>query len=205
VQRGDVAKARREIEAHADLATADDMTSQVTYSLADAIVLRAEQRPREALTAALHTLVAARKQTTALSAMKDAFVEAIEAALAVDDLDLAEKLLGELEQIPLYEQMPYLQAQQARFLGRLSVLRGEAAHVESALDRAASHFRELSMPFYVAVTLLEHGEWLVAQHRVDEAKPLLEEAHDTFARLGAKPWLKRTERAERIRLSEVRT
>ena len=52
------------------------------------------------------------------------------------------------------------------------------------------------MPFYAAVTLLEHGEWLVEQDRADEAQPLLAEAREIFGRLGAKPWLERTEQAQ---------
>jgi hypothetical protein len=47
------------------------------------------------------------------------------------------------------------------------------------------------MPFYVALTLLEQGEWLTAQARTHEAEPLLREAHDTFRRLEAKVWLER--------------
>ena len=47
------------------------------------------------------------------------------------------------------------------------------------------------MPFYVAITLLEHGEWLVSQSRADEASPLFDEAREIFERLGAAPWTDR--------------
>ena len=47
----------------------------------------------------------------------------------------------------------------------------------------------------LAVTLLEHGEWLAAQGRAAEAAPLLTEAGAIFDRLGARPWL------DRLRLS----
>jgi hypothetical protein len=57
---------------------------------------------------------------------------------------------------------------------------------------AGGLFQELGMPFYLAVTRLEHAEWLATQGRVDEAQPLLAEAGELVTRLGAKPWLERT-------------
>jgi hypothetical protein len=39
--------------------------------------------------------------------------------------------------------------------------------------------------------LLEHAEWLSAAGGVDEAEPLLAEAREIFAALGAMPWLER--------------
>jgi len=46
------------------------------------------------------------------------------------------------------------------------------------------------------VTLLQHGEWLVAQGRADEAAPLLAEAREIFERLEVTPWLGRLGLAE---------
>ena len=62
---------------------------------------------------------------------------------------------------------------------------------ESAFEAATALFRQLDMPFYLAATLLEYGEWLVAQDRPSEAEPLVAEASDIFERLEAKPWLER--------------
>jgi hypothetical protein len=47
------------------------------------------------------------------------------------------------------------------------------------------------MPFWLAVSLLEHGEWLVSQRRDSDAEPLLAESREIFERLKAKPWLDR--------------
>ena len=55
-------------------------------------------------------------------------------------------------------------------------------------------FRELAMPFPMAVALLEHGEWLAANGREDEAGPLLDEARAIFERLRAAPWLERVDK-----------
>jgi hypothetical protein len=43
----------------------------------------------------------------------------------------------------------------------------------------------------MAVTLVEHGEWLIAQGRPEEASSLLDEAREIFERLEARPWVER--------------
>jgi hypothetical protein len=55
---------------------------------------------------------------------------------------------------------------------------------EAGYRAAAALFRERSLDFWLAVTLLEHGE---------EAgrETLVAEAREIFERLGAKPWLER--------------
>jgi hypothetical protein len=53
------------------------------------------------------------------------------------------------------------------------------------------------MPFWLAVTLLEHGEWLVGQNPGADAEPLVHEARELFEGLGARPWLERLERTVR--------
>jgi hypothetical protein len=60
---------------------------------------------------------------------------------------------------------------------------------------AAGLFRELAVPFYMAVTQLEHGEWLAGEGRSPEAEPLLAEAREIFERLEAGPWVERAARA----------
>jgi hypothetical protein len=47
------------------------------------------------------------------------------------------------------------------------------------------------MPFDLAVTLLEHAEWLSGQGRATETAAPLAEAVDIFERLRARPWLDR--------------
>jgi hypothetical protein len=56
-------------------------------------------------------------------------------------------------------------------------------------------FRELETPFWLAVVLLEQGEWLVAQSRPEDAAALLQDAREIFERLRARPWLERLDRA----------
>jgi hypothetical protein len=56
--------------------------------------------------------------------------------------------------------------------------------------------RDIGAVFWLAVTELEHAEWLVARGRLDEADQLAAAAVQTFERLAAAPWL---ERARRVR------
>jgi hypothetical protein len=88
-----------------------------------------------------------------------------------------------------------LEAHEARIRARLGALRGEGENVESRYRSAAAGFREVELPFWLAVTLLEHCEWLAAAGRTDDTEPLPGEAREIFERLRARPWLERLERA----------
>jgi hypothetical protein len=59
-------------------------------------------------------------------------------------------------------------------------------------------FRELAYPFCLAVTLLEHGEWLAGQGRHGASELLLNEAGTVFRRLRATPWLERVARVSTV-------
>jgi ATP/maltotriose-dependent transcriptional regulator MalT len=82
-----------------------------------------------------------------------------------------------------------LTAHAARFRAKLA---SDPVKAEAGFRRAEQMFHEYELPFWLAVTQLEHGEWLVAEGRASEAEPMLAEAEETFARLEARPWLERT-------------
>jgi DNA-binding CsgD family transcriptional regulator len=48
-------------------------------------------------------------------------------------------------------------------------------------------------PFERAQLQLDYGEWLRRQRRINDAKPVLRAALETFRRLGANPWTRRAE------------
>jgi DNA-binding CsgD family transcriptional regulator len=52
-------------------------------------------------------------------------------------------------------------------------------------------------PFERAQLQLDYGEWLRRQRRINDAKPVLEAALETFRRLGAAPWTQRAEAEQR--------
>ena len=55
-------------------------------------------------------------------------------------------------------------------------------------------FREIAFPFWLAVALLEYGEWLESRGRGPDVAPLVLEARSIFEGLGAQPWLDRADR-----------
>ena len=83
---------------------------------------------------------------------------------------------------------PLLTAHAARFRARLASDMDEA---EDGFRSATKVFGELGLVFSLAVTQVEHAEWLLEHDRPEDAEPLLAEARETFERLGAAPSLER--------------
>jgi DNA-binding CsgD family transcriptional regulator len=83
---------------------------------------------------------------------------------------------------------------------RLDQLAARARGLLAGRDQAEAHFAAgladpagSSWPFERAQLELDYGEWLRRQRRINDAKPLLVSALETFRRLGAKPWARRAE------------
>ncbi|MDP9340740.1 MAG: AAA family ATPase, partial [Actinomycetota bacterium] len=194
VHRGQLDAARDVLALIPEGESARDVQTRAVYQVARAPLLRAEGRLVEALAAGQDAYRTRHEMGLQHQAVKEGLAEALEAAFALGDLERAEDLLGEIEAMRPGELTPYLQAQGARFGARLSAARSDIERVEPGFAAAAERFRELSMPFLRAVTLLEHGEWLAVQDRYAEAVPLLDDAREIFERLRARPWLERLER-----------
>jgi predicted ATPase/DNA-binding SARP family transcriptional activator len=195
VQRGELAEARRTLETLAPLAVREGLQSRSLEAWARAAVLRAEDRARESLDAAEEVLARRPVLGGRHGYVKLAFVEAVEAAFALDDLNRVAELLREWELRAAELRTPFVEAHEQRFAARLAARRSEADAIEPSFIRATDIFRELSMPFYLAVTLLEHGEWLAGEGRREDAEPLLAEAQEIFERLRAAPWVERVSQA----------
>jgi hypothetical protein len=131
----------------------------------------------------------------AYEAVKEAFVVALECALELGDVERAEKWLGLVEELPPGHSPQFLQAHSSRFRALLAARQTGSKRSDDLFKGAAALFRELAVPFYLAVTQLEHGEWLVAESRAAEAEPLLAEAREIFEQLEATPWVERAARA----------
>ena len=192
--RGMVAEARATFDRFERLRQSEDMQSVGSYLTACAAVARAEGRPAEALTVAAEAEEIWRTQRGYHYAA-EAFVERVEAAFDLGDLALVEELVAGAAATPAVERRAFSDAQLLRFRSRLAAARGTVA--DEGWREAATAFRALERPFWVAVTLLEHGEALAAVDRGAEAEPLLAEAGDIFAALRAAPWVERVERAAR--------
>jgi tetratricopeptide (TPR) repeat protein len=176
--RGNVSLARRRLDDFSFAKTSDDPQSRLGYTHAEAIVLRAEGRPREALAAAeIGFAVMARGLGSTFLNVKLCFVEGLEAAFEAGDTAKAEELLGTIESLRPGERPRLLEAHAHRFRAKLT---GD----EKRFRAAEELFRELELPFDLAVTLLEHGE-------ATASDALVAEAREIFERLGATPWVER--------------
>jgi predicted ATPase len=184
-ERGDLVSARERLDDPL-LRETEDVQIRAGISLVAARVLRTEGKHREALGAAESAFAAHAELGVTFLVVKLALVEALEAAFALDDTEKVQELLGIIDMLHTGERPPLLEAQAHRFRAKLT---GD----ETKFGAAAALFRELGTVFWLAVTQLEHGEWLTAGGRAAEAEPLLAEARETFERLGARPWVERAD------------
>jgi class 3 adenylate cyclase/tetratricopeptide (TPR) repeat protein len=195
VAQGRLEEARHLLALHARHETSAAFQERESYRAAEAVVLRAEGKERQALVAAEEALTMAVGDRPADQTVKVSFPQAVEAALALGDRDRAEHVLETIEALPPGILAPSLRAHAARYRARLAAQDGERSKAEHRFATAAAIFREYGMPFWLAITLTEHGEWLVTEARAEDAEPMLAEARATFERLEAKPWLERVETA----------
>jgi len=190
IYRGEVADAGRLLAVYAKYEDSADLQGRAGYLSAAATVARAEGRLDHALAIGSEAAELARTEGETNQSVKLALVEAIEAALALGDTQRAEELVASIEAVPPGLRSPYLSAQALRFRARLAP--SDDAALESH-EAAAKRFRDLAIPFWLAVTHLEHAERLTSAGRASDAELLLDEAREIFARLEARPWLERLE------------
>jgi hypothetical protein len=189
VARGELDEARAMFVQLENLRSSSDRQDLASYRLCEAILRRGEGEPRDAVEAA----EAARELWAGLTQFHyaiQALVQLVEALLECDDLEQADRLLAEAEAMPAIQRRPLLEAQQARLRAKLGSRQGSPTAGEGYAD-AVARFRELEMPFWLAVSLLEQGEWLREIGEQAAAEPGLAEARAIFERLEARPWLDR--------------
>jgi class 3 adenylate cyclase/predicted ATPase len=195
VAQGRLEEARHLLSVHSRHEASADFQNRLGYRAAEAVVLAAEGSKPQALAAAEEVLTAGVVLRPADQAVKVAFPQALEAALTLGERERAEQLLTPIETLPPGLLAPSLRAHAARFRARLAAEDGESRKAEQGFAAAAATFREFGMPFWLAVSLTEHGEWLADQGRAADAEPLVTEAREIFERLEANPWLERLDAA----------
>jgi tetratricopeptide (TPR) repeat protein len=191
VHRGHVESASEVVDFFGDMAGSAEIQEQLVHASSRAAVLLESGDPAGALEAAETAIDDRSVLGIGHEAVKEAFVTACEAALRLEDLDRVERLLDLVGTLPPGERTQFLDAHWTRFRARLDVRQGTTEHVESRFKQAAGSFREISVPFYLAATLLDYGRWLIAEGRDRDAGSALDEARGVFQRLGARPWLER--------------
>jgi DNA-binding CsgD family transcriptional regulator len=98
---------------------------------------------------------------------------------------LVERALARVDPTP----GPRLEQLVARARGLLAEPADAGAHFAAPLADPAGD----EWPFERAQLQLDYGEWLRRQRRINDAKPVLGAALETFRRLGARPWTRRAE------------
>jgi tetratricopeptide (TPR) repeat protein len=190
--RGELGRAEEVLARGTSFATSADLQDRAAYLASRAVLYQEQGRHAEALEAAGQALRDSEQLGPDAQGVKVGLVAAAEAALALGDL--VEELLAVVDRLRPGERPPYVDAQAARLRARLTAARGQPDRAEAGFKAAAGLLRELGMPFWLGVTLLEHGELLAAGDRPGEAASLLEEAAAIFERLGARPWSERVRR-----------
>ena len=190
VQKGRLGEAQRWVELLADFGASNDAQERAAHATGHARLLLAQGDPSAALRIAQVSVDTGAEMGMTQEYVKEALVTALEAAIELRDIDQAEKLVAIIDRLPSGQPAQFLRAHALRFRAHVRALEGDD-DAERLFKGAGGLFRELAMPFYLAVTELEHSEWLTAQSRNGDATPLAEEAREIFEQLGAEPWLER--------------
>jgi len=119
--------------------------------------------------------------------------DAIEAALAVGDVDRAEGLLARFEERAARSRIPWSLAVSARCRGLVLAARGELQAAAEALDQALTEHERCPMPLERARTLLVHGRLHRRLKQKRQARLSLDEARELFASEGAETWVTRVD------------
>ena len=172
LHRGQIGRSR-ELLSWFDFVPSEDRQAYAIHTGTQAALLHAEGRFGEAVDAGSY----AAGISDVPQAVKQGLVWAVESALALGERVRADELLAAVEALPPGLRAPFLEAQTQRFRARMS-------NDEAGFKSAAAGFREYDIPFWLAVTLLEHGE-------LTSDASLLDEAREIFERLGAALWLER--------------
>ena len=143
--------------------------------------------------AALTTTVAIR--WASLTGIDDDFptfwLAGVDDALAGGDVARARELLALVSERPHGHITTYIRCQLPRVRAIVSAAAGDHENVERDFVTAAAALRDFGATYWLARTLLEHAEWLVAQGRELQAPPLAGEAARIFDELRATPWFER--------------
>jgi ATP/maltotriose-dependent transcriptional regulator MalT len=190
----------RELLARFEQLGHSDAQAEASYQAAVAAVRVAEGNNSAALTSAEQAFAARDSQGVTSQNIKFAFLHGLEAAVALGDVGKANELLETVEALPPGLSSPFLQAMAHRFRGRLA---GDDPGADRHFTAAAAQLRASELPFFLAVVQVEHGEWLAARGRPDDAQALLAEARETFERLEAQPWLDRLDASASGATAEV--
>ncbi len=194
VHQGDDAGADRLLTSFEILADSDDVQERAEYQTGVAIKRWAAADhigAREAADAAMSAGALGPEDYR----ITESWVIAVDAAIALGDLDGADRLIADSGADRQGQRRHFQLAHAMRARAALGTARGEDAGVEDARKGAIGLFREIDYPFWTAVTMYEHAAWLRDRQRETDAEPFVADARQIFTSLGATPWLDAARRA----------
>lgn len=201
VARGDLGAARHVVSVFSRFESSEDVQERSALAVARAVVLSAEGDHEAALAAARDAVVEGRRIGPDSHMFKLGIVEALDIAFALGDLRAVDEFRGCLAGLRPGETTLFLKALALRADARLAAAAADddaaAAEADRSFLAAARIYRDMGAVLWLATTLTEHGEWLAADGRPEEAAPLLAEAAASFERLAARHWLDRVAAADR--------
>ena len=199
--RGDVAATRADASAASEACTELGISEPLLWVAAAHGVLELSLGDAGAAWAALAPL-AQRVEVDGIGPV--GFVpEALEALIAVGDLDLASRLLERFERRGQELERAWVSASAARCRGLLLAGRGDLDGAQAALDRAREAHEGLELRFGLARTLLVQGQVRRRRRQKRMARESLERALALFEQMGARLWAERA-RGELARLGSRR-
>jgi len=118
--------------------------------------------------------------------------EALEALVALGELERAEALLDRFEERAGELDRAWALARGARCRALLLAARGDVVGAAEAIERALAEHQRIEMPFELARTLLVQGQIRRRQRQKRSAAESFSRALELFERLGAPLWVERT-------------
>ena len=201
--RGEVTSARQQFAYCESWRDADDVQAAAMYSSGAGALALAAGEYDVALDAATRAIEGALAAGLPLAheVVRLSLPDAVDAAVAVGDLDAADRLLEMFANRPRGEIPQFLRAQVTRAKALVASARGNDAEVEDDLIAAETAFGSLGYPVWVARAQLDRAEWLARQGRLDESARLAEDAAAGFDNVGAAPLLARARGLLKVQLS----
>ncbi len=161
-----------------------------TYTACQATIALAAGDPAAALnglSGAMGNIIAA--EGVASQASRIGFPTAIEAALALGEVDQATALLRLLTEVPPGHVPPFLRAERARGEALIAALAGDTVTAQARFSVAIEELTSLGYAYWLARAQTGLARVLIDDGRSEEAQPLLGEAMAALRRLRAAPAL----------------
>jgi class 3 adenylate cyclase/tetratricopeptide (TPR) repeat protein len=146
--------------------------------------------PHQALELATRALEAVPTQGRRHPMLQIAFQTAVNAAIRIGDLDTADQLIAQVEEMPAGQLCDFLLGESTRQRARVLLATGQPG-VEQKYREAESLLAGSDLRYQLAVVRGELAEWLCEHGRAAEARPLIDAALDVVTELRVEPWLQR--------------